>query len=101
MDTTLYTGEAKVLEKRMDVHSRKIKQTAKYTRSHTYKELLCAWNSKDRSTAQKLEYRIKELTRAQKLALIRENTLFKEFFPSLDPNDYTRVILSIEKTTAL
>ena len=100
MDTTLYTGVAKILERRMLVHSKKIKQTAKYTRSHTYKQLLCAWNSNDRSTAQKLEYRIKKLTRAQKLALIIDNSLFEEYFPSLDPSDYTRVS-SIEKTTAL
>ena len=94
-DNTLYTGVAKILEKRMLVHSKKIKQTAKYTRSHTYKSLMCAWESIDRSTAQKLEYRIKRLTRIQKLELIENNDNFEVFFPTLDASAYKR----IEKAT--
>ena len=90
-DSTLYTGIAKILERRMLVHSKKIKQTAKYTRSHTYKSLLCAWESPDRSRAQILEYRIKQLTRIQKLSLISDDELFSEFFPSLDKGLYRRV----------
>ena len=89
-DSTLYTGVAKEVEHRMLVHSRKIRQTAKYTRSHTYKCLLAVWESEDRSTAQKLEYRIKKLTRTQKLRLIEDDRCFGEYFPSLSDICYTR-----------
>ena len=89
-DSTLYTGVAKDVEHRMSVHTKKIKQSAKYTKSHTYKVLLALWNSPDRSTAQKLEYRIKKLSRAQKLSLIDDNRNFESYFADLDTETYTR-----------
>lgn len=90
-DTSLYTGVAKNVGNRMSVHSKKVKQSAKYTRSHTYKLLRAVWESEDRSKAQKLEYRIKKLTRAQKLSLIDDNLLFYEYFSMLDVSDYKRI----------
>ena len=96
-DATLYTGVAKELANRMMTHSKKNKQSAKYTRTHTYRRVMCVWQSDNRSKAQKLEYRIKQLSRIQKLKLIDNNDLFIEYFPSLDNNDYTR----IEKSTVL
>lgn len=92
-DSTLYTGVAMSLEDRIKVHSKKIKRSAKYTRSHTYKNLMCAWQSKDRSTAQKLEYRIKQLSRTQKLDLISDNEIFHYLFPTLECSDYKRILL--------
>ena len=92
-DTTLYTGVAKEVEHRMTVHSKKIKQSAKYTRSHTFKQLLAVWESENRSTAQKLEYQIKKLSRAQKLMLIADNSIFEHTFPSLGEILYKRIEL--------
>ena len=90
-DSTLYTGVTNNIDKRMAVHSKKIKQGAKYTRSHTYKELRAVWECDNRSTAQKLEYRIKQLSRAQKLSLINDNSLFIKYFPDIDISNYSRV----------
>ena len=90
-DSTLYTGVAKEIEHRLLVHSKKIKQSAKYTRSHTYKALRAAWESADRSKAQRLEYRIKKLTRTQKLALIEDDNLWDKCFSDLDRSEYSRV----------
>ena len=87
-DSTLYTGVAKDVLHRMDVHSKKIRQSAKYTRSHTYKALLAVWESDSRSSAQKLEYRIKKLTRAQKLSLISDNSLFEKYFSDINDIEY-------------
>ena len=90
-DGTLYTGVAKNIDKRMAVHSKKIKQSAKYTRSHTLKELKAVWESKDRSTAQKLEYRIKQLTRGQKLEIIDNNDHFFSYINHIDDSEYNRI----------
>ncbi len=90
-DTSLYTGVAKNIGSRMSVHIKKIKKSAKYTRSHTFKALRAVWESDDRSKAQKLEYRIKQLTRAQKLCLIEDNLFFCEYFKILDEADFRRI----------
>ena len=89
-DTSLYTGVAKNVNKRISVHSKKSKQSARYTRSHTFKHLQAVWVCEDRSKAQKLEYRIKQLTRSQKLSLIEDNSLFFDYFKMLDVSVYTR-----------
>ena len=91
-DGSLYTGVAKDIDKRLAVHSKKIKQSAKYTRSHTLLRLRAAWESIDRSSAQKLEYRIKQLTRPQKLSLIEDDSLFPSLIKILDPSQYKRHI---------
>lgn len=93
-DGTLYTGVAKNVDKRITVHSKKIKQSAKYTRSHTFKELKAVWESNDRSTAQKLEYRIKQLTRSQKLELIDNNDLFPIYLKTVVSSEYNRIDFS-------
>ncbi len=90
-DETLYTGVAKDVEQRMAVHSKKISQSAKYTRSHKYSRVRAVWESHDRSTAQKLEYRIKRLTRKQKLELIEDNSHFPIYIKSLNFDEYNRI----------
>ena len=92
-DSSLYTGVAKDVSHRMLVHSKKIKQSAKYTRSHTIKSLRAVWESENRSSAQKLEYRIKQLTRTQKLQLISDNSYFERFFLDADADAYKRISL--------
>ena len=87
-DSSLYTGVAKDVSHRMLVHSKKIKQSAKYTRSHTIKSLRAVWESENRSSAQKLEYRIKQLPKAKKLLLIEKPEQVLEFFPELSEFEY-------------
>ena len=69
-DGSIYTGVAADLEKRMKVHFSQDEEFAKYTKSHHPLKLERAWQSENRSSAQKLEYRIKSLTKMQKEELI-------------------------------
>ncbi len=67
-DGTLYTGYTTDVESRLKKHN--AGKGAKYTRSRL-PVVVCYTESLDsKSLAMKREYRIKKLTRAQKLALI-------------------------------
>jgi len=68
-DKTLYTGIAMNVEKRLIEHNTSEKG-AKYTRVRRPVKLVYMEDAKDRSTACKREYAIKQLSRAQKLELI-------------------------------
>lgn len=72
---SLYTGITTDVERRMSEHFGKTAAGAKYTRSHTPKKLEAVWECGDRSTASKLEARIKKLPRPRKELLISENRL--------------------------
>ena len=87
-DGTLYTGVTTDINKRLCEH--KNKTGAKYTRSHPPAELRAMWTCEGRSDAQKLEYRIKKLSRERKLALISDNNRFEEYLKELDRSRYKR-----------
>ena len=70
-DDTLYTGITNDLEKRLTAHNEGL--AAKYTRARGPVELVLVENCADRSTASKREMVIKNLTREEKLALIRSS----------------------------
>jgi putative endonuclease len=72
-DSTLYTGVARDLEKRLAQHNRG-KEGAKYTRSRRPVELVYHEPAENRSAAQQREYRIKQLSAAQKRRLIDRGT---------------------------
>ncbi len=65
-DGSLYAGIASNLERRMREHVTKAPQCAKYTKTHAPRELCAAWESSDRAAASRLEYRLKQKTKAQK-----------------------------------
>lgn len=67
-DGSLYTGITKDLQARMDQHNSG--KGAKYTRAHYPCKLVWSAKGFDESAAKKEEYRIKQLTRTKKLALI-------------------------------
>ena len=67
-DGTLYTGIAPDVEKRLQKHNEG--KGAKYTRGRTPVELVYREEHPNRAEASKREYQIKELSRAEKLALI-------------------------------
>ncbi len=69
-DETLYTGITTDLKRRVKEHNG-AKLGAKYTRSRRPVVLVYSKKYKDRSTAQKAEYRIKSLSKKEKLKLIR------------------------------
>lgn len=69
-DKSLYTGYTTDIERRIGEHNRG--QGAKYTRGRRPVELVYKEQYASRSEAQKREYQIKQLTREQKLDLIKE-----------------------------
>ena len=71
-DGTLYTGWTNDLAHRMKTHN--AGKGAKYTRSRLPVELVYFEQCETPIDAQKREFRLKKLTRAQKLALIRSQS---------------------------
>ncbi|HRU98349.1 MAG TPA: GIY-YIG nuclease family protein [Ruminococcus sp.] len=76
----LYTGITTDMERRFAEHSGRLAGGAKFTRSHPPESIEAVWSASDRSTASKLEYVIKQLTKAQKLELIADDSCLSRFF---------------------
>lgn len=70
IDNSLYTGSTSDIKKRLKEHFSKNSVAAKYTKSHTPKEVVALWECEDKSGAMKVEYQIKTLTKSQKEELI-------------------------------
>ncbi len=70
-DNTLYTGITNNLDRRIKEHNSS-DLGAKYTRGRRPVKLLYSQNCEDKSDASKLEYKIKQLTRDEKLDLIKQ-----------------------------
>ena len=70
-DGTLYTGITTDVNKRILTHNKG--KGAKYTKTRLPVHLKALFEVEDRSSASKEEYRIKQLTRAQKIELINKN----------------------------
>ena len=68
-DGTLYTGITNDLEKRIEAHNSG-KDGARYTRSRRPVKLVYSEEVDSKSTAAKLEYKIKKMTRAKKKEMI-------------------------------
>ena len=79
-DGTLYTGITTDIVRRFAEHSGKGVLGAKYTRVHGAKSVAALWSAPDRSSASKLEHKIKSLKKPQKLALISESATLADFF---------------------
>ena len=69
-DNSLYCGTAAAWEKRISVHFSGGAGAARYTRSHPPLRPEAVWQCPDKGEALKLEHRIKQLSRAEKAALI-------------------------------
>lgn len=69
-DDSLYTGIARDLKRRIAEHNADNGPGASYTRSRRPVKLVYQEAAADRSMASKREYQIKQLSRAEKLALI-------------------------------
>jgi putative endonuclease len=66
-DGSLYTGITTDLERRVAAHS--AGKGARYTRSRRPVTLVYSRRARDKSSALRTEYRLKQLSRAEKLAL--------------------------------
>ena len=69
-DKTLYTGITTDLEKRIEHHNAS-NLGAKYTRGKRPVKLVYSSKKKDKASASKEEYRIKKLSREEKLQIIK------------------------------
>ena len=67
-DGSLYTGITNNLNKRIETHNKG--KGSKYTRSRLPVSLKVSFEVENRSLASKEEYRIKQLTREEKLKLL-------------------------------
>jgi putative endonuclease len=71
-DGSLYTGITTNIDRRVKQHN--LKKGAKYTKSRTPVKLVYFKDDFDRSSALKEEFRIKKLSRKEKLLLIKLNS---------------------------
>ncbi|MBR4288227.1 MAG: GIY-YIG nuclease family protein [Clostridia bacterium] len=85
---SLYTGIAKDLFSRMKDHAGQGKKCAKYTRSRKLAALEALWSSADRSSASRLEYYLKTLTKKEKEALLLDPKKLFSFLPMIDKEDF-------------
>lgn len=69
-DDSLYTGIARDVERRIAEHNADNGLGASYTRSRKPVTLVYQEAAADRSAASRREYQIKQLSRAEKLALV-------------------------------
>ncbi|MBT7703761.1 GIY-YIG nuclease family protein [Candidatus Peregrinibacteria bacterium] len=69
-DETLYTGITTDVDRRIEEHNTSLKG-AKYTKGRGPVKLIYSCKIGDRAAASKEEYRIKQLSRKEKLALVR------------------------------
>ena len=91
-DSSIYTGIAKDIDKRIKEHFSKDEKCAKYTKSHKAKKLEMVWETDNKSNASKLEYAIKTLTRSKKEELIKIPKLIEEYFEDrLDTKKYINI----------
>ena len=70
---TLYIGQTNNLEKRIKEHKNKTSKSAKYIRSFSSFELVYSEVYNSRKEAMKREYQLKQLSKAKKEALIKED----------------------------
>lgn len=82
-DNSLYTGTAADLCRRMAQHTKCTAECAKYTRSHPIISIEAVWYLPDKSSALKLEYAIKQLSRASKEKLIKDSENISAMLPKL------------------
>ena len=78
-DGSLYAGITTDVKRRFAEHLSGSIRGAKYTKTHTPKEIAAVWQVENRSAASKLEWRIKHLTKMQKELLCKEPERIGEF----------------------
>ncbi len=79
MDDSLYTGITTDVLRRFREHQSGGVQGASYTKAHRPKELAVVWRVGNRSSASKLEWYLKHLTKKQKESLCETPELLPAF----------------------
>ena len=70
LDGSYYTGVTNVIKKRMNAHE--LGKGSKYVRSRGFSHLIAERACKSRSDAFKIEYKIKQMPKKEKLSFFRE-----------------------------
>ena len=78
-DGSLYAGITTDVKRRFAEHASGGKLGAKYTKLHSPKEIAAVWQAENRSVASKLEWRLKQMTKAQKEMLCKEPERISKF----------------------
>lgn len=94
-DSSLYTGVAADVRKRIRQHCERAPEAAKYTKSHPVNGVAAVWEAPDKVSAMRLEYRIKRLRRADKMRLAASRGPVSEFIPDLDGSLYRRADVTL------
>lgn len=89
-DGSLYTGITTDVKRRFNEHCTDETKGAKYTARHKPVKIEAVWKSESRALASKLEYRIKQLTKAEKEELIKGSGL-EMLGDKIDATEYERV----------
>jgi len=85
---SLYTGIAKNMFSRMAEHHSQTGKCAKYTKRFKVIALEGLWSSRDRSSACRLEYALKTLTKKEKELLLKKPFLLSAMLPAMEKEDY-------------
>lgn len=85
---SVYTGIAKNMFTRMAEHASQTGKCAKYTKGHKVISLDALWSSRDRSSACRLEYALKSLTKKEKELLLKKPFLLSQLLPAMEKEDY-------------
>ena len=85
---SVYTGIAKNMFTRMAEHASQTGKCAKYTKGHKVISLDALWSSRDRSSACRLEYALKTLTKKEKELLLKKPFLLSYLLPAMEKEDY-------------
>lgn len=80
-DQSLYTGIATDVQRRFSEHESQGRLCARYLRGRAPLQLVYSCQVADRTTALKVEYRIKQLSKAEKLQLIRGHVNLSDLLP--------------------
>lgn len=95
VDNSLYTGITTDVKRRFEEHTQRRSKGEKYTRARKPVSIEAVWSCSSRSTASKLEYAFKHLTKEIKEKIIAKPDLFGELFgEKLDVSayDYIKVL---------
>jgi len=68
VNNSLYTGYTKNVEQRIAVHN--AGKGGRYTRAHRPVELVAFWQFITKRSAMQVEYKLKQLSREQKIAIV-------------------------------
>lgn len=84
-DNSLYTGIATDVQRRFAEHAAQGRLCARYLRGRAPLQLMYSFEVADRTTALRLEYRVKQLSKNEKLRLIQGELSAQELITANQP----------------